>query len=126
MIRDIDYAIEWMIHAKQPGRKRGIENLAAYQREISVDPVKLEYVHKPTETRYERISDYYVFMIQDILSQLSMRERECYELAHGQLFTHSEIAVTLNMDRRNVANLLKRAEQKLHKKRLQASLFHTG
>ncbi|MEF3306669.1 sigma-70 family RNA polymerase sigma factor [Paenibacillus sp. GYB003] len=126
MIRNLDFAIDWMTHAKQPDRRRGIENLASYQREISVDPVKLDYVHAPTETRYERISDFYRIMIQDVLAQLSTRERECYELAYGQLYTHSEIAMLLNIDRRNVAKHIKRAEQKLQQKRIQTSLFHVG
>ena len=34
MIRDCDYILEWMETGRRPGNKRGVERLAAYQREI--------------------------------------------------------------------------------------------
>lgn len=33
MISDIPYSLEWMKKARRPGNRRGIQRLAAYQRE---------------------------------------------------------------------------------------------
>ncbi len=39
MISDISYSLEWMKKARRPGNCRGVERLAAYQRERTCDPL---------------------------------------------------------------------------------------
>lgn len=42
MISDITYSLEWMKKARRPGNRRGVERLAAYQRERACDPLLMQ------------------------------------------------------------------------------------
>lgn len=48
MERDLEWSLEWMTTGRQPGNRRGVERLAAYQRERPIDPIHFQrYVMQP-------------------------------------------------------------------------------
>lgn len=75
MISDINYALEWMRTAKQPGETQGIERRAAYD-----DPLLMQRYVRSTEMpvyEWDRIQ------LEDALSTLTEREKEIYEMPGG-------------------------------------------
>ncbi|GIO33109.1 positive control factor [Paenibacillus albilobatus] len=123
MISDCEYAIEWLSTGRRPGNKRGIERRAAYQRERLVDPLKMQaYVQNSKAGSPSNLTEWQRFQIQDALSRLSDRERECYVLAHGECFSFSYIADLLGISRSSVEEYVERAQRKISED-LQSSLF---
>ncbi|SEG86880.1 RNA polymerase sigma-70 factor, ECF subfamily [Bacillus sp. ok061] len=96
MISDINYALEWMRTAKQPGNQRGIERRAAYQREKPFDPlltqryvsstVMLVYEWDDTEAKESVISEWGRIQLEDALSTLTDRGKEIYVMSRGYGF----------------------------------------
>jgi hypothetical protein len=71
MISDTNFAIEWLGSGRRPGNSRGIERLAAYQREKFMDPVKMQsFVSGSTSGSASNISDWQRMQIEDALSRL--------------------------------------------------------
>jgi RNA polymerase sigma-70 factor (ECF subfamily) len=112
MIRDCDYVIEWMETGRRPGNKRGVERLAAYQREIPFE--LMERYAKPPE-RIVLESEFDWVRMEYILNMLTERERTCYELHIGGMWTEREIAQQLGIKRTTVQEFLKRANMKVKK-----------
>ena len=115
MIRDCDYIIEWMETGRRPGNKRGVERLAAYQREIPTDIME-KYANKPAPVQFHDDREY--VHMEYILALLSDRERTCYEMNIGGMWTEREIASTLEISRTSVQEFLKRANAKIKKYRM--------
>ncbi|PGC08452.1 RNA polymerase subunit sigma-24 [Bacillus wiedmannii] len=131
MISDINYALEWMRTAKQPGKTRGIERRAAYEREKSCDPLLMQrYVRSTeipvyewdTEAKESVISEWDRIQLEDALSTLTEREKEIYVMSRGYGFTQDVISNYLNVKRTTVQEYLKRADKKIGE-RLSGSLF---
>ena len=123
MISDCEYAIEWLATGRRPGNKRGIERLAAYQREKLVDPLKMQaYVQNSKAGSPSNLTEWQRFQIKDALSRLSDRERDCYVLAHGECFSFSKIADLLGISKSSVEEYVESAQRKISED-LQSSLF---
>ncbi len=116
MIRDCDYILEWMETGRRPGNKRGVERLAAYQREIPTDIME-KYANKPAPVQFHDDREY--VHMEYILALLTDRERTCYEMHVGGMWTDQEIANTLGLQRRTVREFLDRAQKKVKKYRAQ-------
>ncbi|OCT12793.1 hypothetical protein A8709_32945 [Paenibacillus pectinilyticus] len=114
MIRDCDYILEWMETGRRPGNKRGVERLAAYQREIPTDIME-KYANKPAVVQFHDDREY--VHMEYVLSLLTDRERTCYEMNVGGMWTDQEIANTLGLQRRTVREFLDRAQKKVKKYR---------
>lgn len=126
MVSDCDYAIEWLSTGRRPGNKRGVERLAAYQREKLVDPLKMQaYVQQGHAGSSANLSDWQLFQIEDALSRLSPRERECYVMKHGDCHSFADIAMALNISKSAVQSYVKTAQHKISED-LQNSLFLGG
>lgn len=126
MIGDVEFVIEWLESGRRPGNRRGVERLAAYQREKPMDPIKIQaFFTRSTAGSPANLTEWERQQIEDALSVLSERERECYVLAYGECFSHSEIAELLNISVSSVETYLKRANQKITE-RIQTSLFLVG
>jgi positive control factor len=130
MIRDLQYAIVWMETGRQPGNKRGVERLAAYQRERPFDPLLLQrffrsqddsYVWNETENE-SVISSAEQEMIEDALSVLTAKEKEVYLMSRGHCLSYSQIANYLCISSSSVQTMIERAEKKIAKRRYD-SLF---
>ncbi|MEK3673560.1 sigma factor-like helix-turn-helix DNA-binding protein [Paenibacillus sp. FSL R10-2771] len=123
MKSDCEFVIEWLNTGRRPGNKRGIERRAAYQREKLMDPLKMQaFVQKSNAGSPSNLSDWERFQIEDALSRLTIRERECYVLAHGECFSLNEIANLLNISKGTVETYVVRAQEKISKE-LSTSLF---
>lgn len=116
MRRDCDYTIEWLEKGRRPGNKRGVERLAAYQREIPFELME-RYANPPPRAviRTENGANMEYLHMEYILSLLSERERECYEFKIGGLHTEREIADIIGVTRTSVQEFLKRAQTKINK-----------
>lgn len=126
MVADCEWTIEWLESGRRPGNKRGIERRAAYQREKLMDPIRMQaYVSQSSAGSPANLSDWQRFQIEDALSRLSERERECYVLAHGECFSFSEIAEMLGVSKGSVEVYVTRAQKKISDD-LQNSLFLVG
>ena len=110
MIRDCEYVIEWLETGRRPGNKRGVERLAAYQREIPTDIME-RYANKPKPVEFHDDREY--VHMEYILSLLSDRERECYEMRIGGMWTEHDIARNLGITRGAVQTFIRRAETKV-------------
>lgn len=115
MISDCSYVIEWLETGRRPGNRRGIERRAAYQREIPTDPAKLPVVAIWPNAlgEEEEESKPKLLRLQAALRGLTERERDCYILAHGQGYTHAEIAGMLQISKSSVGTYLVRAQRKI-------------
>ncbi|HDR6244835.1 TPA: RNA polymerase subunit sigma-24 [Bacillus cereus] len=131
MISDINYALEWMRTAKQPGKTRGIERRAAYEREKPCDPLLMQrYVRSTvipvyewdTEVKESVISEWDRIQLEDALSTLTEREKEIYIMSRGYGFTQDKISNFLKLQRTTVQEYLKRADKKIGE-RMSGSLF---
>ncbi|MCR8983213.1 sigma factor-like helix-turn-helix DNA-binding protein [Brevibacillus laterosporus] len=114
MISSVDFIIEWIKTGKRPGKKRGIERRAAYEREILVDPITIQsYVNNGVAGSPANITDSQRKELEEALSILSKREKECYTLAHGRGFTQYEVANLLLISRGTVDKYIRRAQEKI-------------
>lgn len=111
MVSNLDYAIEWLETGRRPGNKRGVERLAAYQREIPTDVIE-KYMHPtpPLEVGYtEQEWNHAEF----ILSMLTDRERECFEMYVVGQSSYREIGELLGINHKTVEENVKRAQNKI-------------
>ncbi|WP_281998658.1 sigma factor-like helix-turn-helix DNA-binding protein [Priestia flexa] len=116
MISDLRYAIEWMKTGRKPGLMRGAENLAAYQREISIDPNRFLYMQsKEVEHKTEEEIKVLEDKVLDLLWFMTKRERAIYMLANGYGFSVAEISSLTNIATGTVYSLLDRARKKIRK-----------
>jgi positive control factor len=130
IIRDLQYAIEWMETGRQPGNKRGVERLAAYQRERPFDPLLMQRFFRSQDENYpwgeaeneSVISSAEQERIEDALSVLTSKEREVYLMSRGHCLSYSQIANYLCISSSSVQTMIERAEKKISKRRYE-SLF---
>lgn len=123
MISDCEYAMEWLETGRRPGNKRGIERRSAYQREKLVDPVRMQsFVQNSNAGSPSNLSEYQRFQIEDALSRLSPRERECYTMAHGDCLSFARIASLLDLKKSTVQSYVETAQRKISED-LNSSLF---
>ncbi|MEK8128683.1 sigma factor-like helix-turn-helix DNA-binding protein [Paenibacillus filicis] len=123
MISDCNYTIEWLTTNRRPGSKRGIERRATYQRHKLMDPIRMQaFVQNSTAGSPSNLTDWQKIQIDTALSNLSDRERECYIMAHGDCFTHEQIARMLGISKGSVDKFVDRAHKKVSEE-VQNSLF---
>lgn len=84
IISDIIYSLEWMKKVRRPGNRRGVERLAAYQRERACDsPLMQRYFRSMDDNLYEWdshqqehvVGEWDKIRLEDALSLLTERER---------------------------------------------------
>src|SRR5690606_19623379 len=132
MERDLIFAIQWMETGRMPGSRRGAERRAAYEKEWPADPFRMDMPGK----YYRSVGAVYVadfvsnygidepemdeddaetirLFIDDILSCLSEREREVFELRHVGGLEYHEIAEELGITEGHVKKSLWRANEKI-------------
>jgi positive control factor len=126
MISDLQYAIDWMNRGHQPDPRRGINRRSRGQRTIPVDPLKIQSYAQPAACGSPTtLSEYERYQIEDALSTLSERERECYIMKYGKCYSLGDIADIMNVKRGTIQGYLKKAEEKV-KNNIENSLFLVG
>jgi len=133
----LQFCIKWMETGRMPGSRRGVERRAAYQREFPADPQRFPFdrftaydpfadgdyqivyggstminVKAEKEIDEEDLETIRLF-IDDILSCLSERESEVFEMRYADGMEYHEIAEELGINVGTVYNLLDRANRKL-------------
>lgn len=115
-----DFVVKWLETGRQPGNMRGIERRSVYDRTILVDPTDdknplLSYNpfddmpgEKPAEEREAEAA-----LVDEILSSLTDREREIYEMRHVRRMKQREIAEELGVTLGTVSRHLTRAGEKI-------------
>lgn len=131
MAGDLEYALEWMKTGRKPGNRRGVERLAAYQRERSYDSLTLQKFFRSTSDSYEWtekgyeesvITEWDKTSIEDTLSVLTDRERDIYLMSRGQMLSYEQIAQMLDISKSSIQTTIERAEKKITEK-ISRSLF---
>lgn len=114
MVSDCKYVIEWLSSGRRPGNKRGIERRAGYEREILLEPVRMQnFTGRFRAVPSEGISEDQRVQLEHVLGLLSRRERECYVLASGEGFSHVAIAGMLMISAGSVSEYIQRAQKKI-------------
>ncbi|MFA4132571.1 MULTISPECIES: sigma factor-like helix-turn-helix DNA-binding protein [unclassified Brevibacillus] len=123
---EVDWIIEWLETGRRPGNKRGIERRAAYERDKLMDPVRMQaFVSRSTAGSPCNLTEWQRFQLEDALSSLTERERECYVLTHGEGFSFDDTARMLQISKSSVQTLVTRAQAKISE-RVSNSLFLVG
>lgn len=118
----LEFAIKWMETGRMPGSLRGVERLAAYQREIPVDPQRFPFEkYEEAFTYYDdyvprgEISGEEVIKLNAALEALTDRQREVFLLYYREYYSLDEIAEELGIAKTSVQNHLERARNRLEK-----------
>jgi RNA polymerase sigma factor (sigma-70 family) len=123
MISDLQYIIDWLSSGRRPGSRRGIERRSVQQRSEVWEPSWFDTYVSPAGWAVEReLSSNERFQIEDALSTLSKRERQCYTLHHAMGFSYRQIAMELLISRSSVQTNIERAERKIQENK-KSSLF---
>ncbi|MEH7644353.1 sigma-70 family RNA polymerase sigma factor [Bacillus toyonensis] len=130
MISDINYALEWMRTAKEPGAIRGIERRAAYQRNTAVNPLLMQKYLRSAETLYEWddkpkenvITEWERIKLEDALSTLTENEREIYIMFKGNCLSMDKISKLMKVSKGTIQKSIKRSDVKIARQ-LEGSLF---
>lgn len=123
MISSLKFSIDWMATGRMPGSMRGIDNRAAYDREI---PFELNVMQRfPDETTvnlYERteeeLEDEQQSHMQkeeiakSILSTLNKRERDVLQLISNK-YTQQECAEMLGVSQQSISKTIANYERKI-------------
>ncbi|MBY0024533.1 RNA polymerase subunit sigma-24 [Paenibacillus polymyxa] len=118
MVSDCEFVEEWLVTGRRPGNKRGVERLAAYQREKLIDPLRMQaYVSNSKAGSPSNLTDSDYFVIEEALRVLTDLEKDCFLLSYGHCMPHSYIADVLGLSRGNISTLLKRAKEKIQENR---------
>lgn len=113
MISDMRYALEWMQTAKMPGNKRAIERRAAYQKDITVDPLELQKFAYHEECTSSNINSWEEEKIVACLSILSESQRECFYLHYGKMYSWQQIAEMMGVSKSTIQIHITRANKKI-------------
>lgn len=114
MASDLQYALDWLKSGRCPENRRGVERLAAYQRERAVDPFILQSMVDQFSRRREcTVTEWDRLRIREALSVLTKREREVFLMSRAENFSYEQIAVQLGISKSSVQTMISRAEQKI-------------
>ncbi|WP_342480062.1 sigma factor-like helix-turn-helix DNA-binding protein [Paenibacillus sp. FSL L8-0340] len=123
MLSDVQLAIDWLRLGHNPGPRRGIHRLSMDQLTIPVDPLRMQSYAQPAACGSPTtLTDSERKQIDDAMSVLSQREKQCFTLKHGLCLSLKQIADELQISRGSVQEYIENAERKL-KEPIQVSLF---
>ncbi|MCM3701448.1 sigma factor-like helix-turn-helix DNA-binding protein [Paenibacillus macerans] len=122
-ISNVLYVVTWLSRGHAPGPRRGIHRRSRQQREVLMDPLKMQsYANPAAHGSPTTISDSERFMIDEAMHALNERERECYVLKYGQCFSERQIASMLYISQQAVNKHIQKAERKINES-LKSNLF---
>lgn len=127
MVSECDYAAEWLETGRRPGNRRGIERRAAYQRERPMDPLVMQaYIGNRNAggaVQASSVTDEDRARIDNILGQLTERQRDAFVAVRGTGLPFSEVAEMMGISKGGLQDLVEAAETKIRKFLFQGDLF---
>lgn len=111
MINTLQESIDWMSVGREPGKMRGIDKRAAYQRRVIADMDMFPSLDIVPEER--ELSDDEKRAIFNILAELSPRERQCFLLHTVYFLSFADISRELNVGKSTVQKYIERAKNKI-------------
>jgi RNA polymerase sigma-70 factor (ECF subfamily) len=111
MIKDLEYAIEWMRIGGDPSRKRGVDRAEVYL----TDPDIIDSQRFDSMVNEGTISDLDRQRITTTLHHLTEREEDVYLMHYAEMLSYEEIADLLNTTKSAIGTTCARAERKLNK-----------
>jgi len=116
-LSDIAYILEWISSGRRPGGKRGIE--LRYRVRLW-DPKWIEQYHSQNsgitierDTTIRELPEPDRKRINEVMHDLTDRERECFVLHHVDGMTFEEIGMELHIGRSTVQKYIERAREKI-------------
>jgi RNA polymerase sigma factor (sigma-70 family) len=128
MISECEFVEEWLETGRRPGSYKGVER--GYK-ETNWDPAWLDSYASPNGWYTDRtqfsgeLSKEDRFRIEDAMSTLSDRERQCFMMYHVDGMSEYDIARELHLGRSSVQKFLERAKEKIEEAKM-SSLFLLG
>lgn len=122
MITDLNLAINQMHSGREAGSKKGVHRKGVYDID-TIDPLVIQMHMRQANSRSSStLSPYQRWQIEDALSRLSPKEKECYVMHEGQCWSFADIGNELGISKGTVQTHVMRARKKIGKD-LQQSLF---
>lgn len=112
MVSDTQFAIEIMETGKIPGTKWTVARWSKEKRDVPVDPIEMaKYVRNREPVK--SAPEWKVKLLERLMSTLTQRERDAYELVRGQCYSFTQAAQLMGCNKGSVQNFVKRAEKKI-------------
>ena len=113
MISDMQYAIDWLVHAVEPGNRREISRRSRYQRTQYWSDMDLLSFNIIRDDCIDQISDEDKKVLDEFLGLLTDREHDALISVIGKNNTYEETAEYMGISRSSVQVLVNRAMEKL-------------
>ncbi|SFM28860.1 RNA polymerase sigma-70 factor, ECF subfamily [Gracilibacillus orientalis] len=111
MIRTMTESIEWMTTGREPGKLRGVDKKATYQRRAIADMDMFPSLDIVPEER--ELDEEEKRVIFNIIAELSPRERQCFIMNKAYMMSYAEISEELKVGRSTVQKYVERAKNKI-------------
>jgi len=120
IISDMNYVLDWLRSGRRPGSRRGVERKGYEQRTFPWDPAMVDQYRVSKMQQFRRLPEDegivvedHDNLIKDALCELSVREKEVYELSVVGLYSIDEIANELSISNKTVENQIANAKKKV-------------
>lgn len=114
MISDLQYAIEWLETAREPGTRRTISNRSRYQRtSLLAEIEKLSYLVTIEQENQRKATEDEIERITATLNNLSDKERAAYLAVKGQNLSYAKAGEILGVSKASVQSYVNRAQDKI-------------
>ncbi|WP_413487770.1 sigma factor-like helix-turn-helix DNA-binding protein [Carnobacterium divergens] len=114
MISDLQYAIEWLETAREPGTRRTISNRSRYQRtSLLAEIEKLSYLVTIEQENQREATEDEIERITAMLNNLSDKERAAYLAVKGQNLSYAKAGEILGVSKASVQSYVNRAQDKI-------------
>ena len=114
MISDLQYAIEWLETAREPGTRRTISNCSRYQRtSLLAEIEKLSYLVTIEQENQREATEDEIERITAMLNNLSDKERAAYLAVKGQNLSYAKAGEILGVSKASVQSYVNRAQDKI-------------
>lgn len=115
MISDMQYAIEWIVHAVEPGNRREISRKSRYQRTQYWADIDLVTFNIIRDDQVDQVSEEDKEVLEEFLNLLTDRERDALISIVAKNNTYEDTAEYMSLSRSSVQVLVNRAMEKLGK-----------
>ncbi|MTI83455.1 MAG: hypothetical protein FH756_06005 [Firmicutes bacterium] len=113
MVSDTQWAIGIMETGRIPGTKWNVSRWAKEKREVSVDPLEMsKYVSNRAPV--DSAPKWMVELLEVLMSNLTDRERQAFQLVRGQCYSFSQAAELMGCKKGSVQLFVRRAEKKIN------------